>query len=80
MAEVRGSALRHLLIAAPSPYPGCQARLRLRGAHITGESDLAEVAIAGSIRLDRCRFDKAVRLATTAVARPGSRVAPPSRS
>ncbi|MCL8015007.1 hypothetical protein [Streptomyces sp. AS02] len=62
VAEVRGSALRRLLISAPSPRPGCQARLRLRGAHITGESDLAEVTIAGSVRLDRCRFDGAVRL------------------
>ncbi|WP_128434797.1 pentapeptide repeat-containing protein [Streptomyces cyaneus] len=62
VAEVRGGTLRHLLIAAPSPHPGCQARLRLRGAHVTGELDLAEVTVAGSVRLDRCRFDDAVRL------------------
>lgn len=58
-AEVRGSAIRYLLIAAPSPYFGCQARLRLRGAHVTGDLDLAEVTVAGSLRLDRCRFDNA---------------------
>ncbi len=62
VAEVRGSALRHLLIAAPSSRPGCQARLRLRGAHVTGELDLAEVTVTGSIRLDRCRFDDVPRL------------------
>lgn len=62
VAEVRGSALRHLLIAAPSSRPGCQARLRLRGARVTGELDLAEVTVVGSIRMDRCRFDDAPRL------------------
>lgn len=62
VAEVRGSVLRHLLIAAPSPRPGCQSRLRVRGAHVTGELDLAEVAVASSIRLDRCSFDDAPRL------------------
>lgn len=61
-AEVRGSAVRHLLIAAPTAHPGCQARLRLRGAHITGELDLAEAVVTGSIRLDRCRIDDPVRL------------------
>jgi hypothetical protein len=61
-AEVRGSALRHLLIAAPASHPGRQARLRLRGAHVTGELDLAEVTAVGSIRLDGCRFDETVRL------------------
>ncbi|KUL21369.1 hypothetical protein ADL12_44875 [Streptomyces regalis] len=60
--EVRGSALRYLLIAAPSPHPGCQARLRLRGARVTGELDLAEVTVVGSVRLDRCRFDATLRL------------------
>ena len=60
--EVRGSALRHLLVASPSPHPGCQARLRLRGTRITGELDLTEVTVVGSIRLARCRFDDTVRL------------------
>lgn len=58
VAEVSGRTLRHLLIAAPSPHPGCQARLRLRGVHVTGELDLAEATVSGSIRLDRCRFDE----------------------
>ncbi|MEY9990197.1 hypothetical protein ABIE67_002229 [Streptomyces sp. V4I8] len=62
VAEVRGSALRYLLIAAPSPYPGCQTRLQLRGTRVTGELDLAEVTVAGSIRLSRCRFEEPVRL------------------
>lgn len=57
VAEVRGSTLRHLLISAPSSRPGCQARLRLRGARVTGELNLAEITVRGSIRLDRCRFD-----------------------
>ncbi|MGW6908258.1 hypothetical protein [Streptomyces sp. NPDC054940] len=62
VAEVRGSALRYLLIAAPSPYRGCQARLQLRGARVTGDLDLAEVTVAGSIRLARCLFEDVVRL------------------
>ncbi|WP_369268785.1 hypothetical protein AB5J55_00990 [Streptomyces sp. R11] len=60
--EVRGCALRYLLIAAPSSRPGCQARLRLRGAHVAGELDLAELTVAGSIRMEGCRFDDAPRL------------------
>ncbi|MFD0432744.1 pentapeptide repeat-containing protein [Streptomyces chartreusis] len=60
--EVRGTALRYLLIAAPSPHPGCQSRLRLRGARVTGELDLAEATVAGSVRLDRCHFDEIPRL------------------
>ncbi|MFI7413534.1 hypothetical protein ACIBU0_33155 [Streptomyces sp. NPDC049627] len=60
--ELRGTALRHLLVTAPSPHRGCQARLWLRGAHITGELDLAEVTVAGSVRLDRCSFDATPRL------------------
>lgn len=56
--EVGGRILRHLLIAAPTPHPGCQARLWLRGARITGDLDLAEVTAAGSIRLEGCRFDQ----------------------
>ncbi|MFJ8535456.1 hypothetical protein [Streptomyces sp. NPDC093591] len=60
--EVRGSAIRHLLIAAPSPHPGCQARLRLRGARVSGQLDLAEVTVGGPIRLAGCCFDDAVRL------------------
>lgn len=62
VAEVRGSALRYLLIAAPPPHPGCQTRLHLRGARVTGELNLAEITVTGSIRLARCRFDDAIRL------------------
>ncbi|MFD8818131.1 hypothetical protein ACFV23_43255 [Streptomyces sp. NPDC059627] len=55
--EVRAEVLRWLLVAAPRPVPGRLARLRLRGARITGTLDLAEAAVTGAIRLDSCRFD-----------------------
>ncbi|MFJ3795464.1 hypothetical protein ACIPSJ_04185 [Streptomyces sp. NPDC090088] len=56
--EVRAEALRWLLVAAPRPVPGRLARLRLRGARITGALDLAEAAVQGAIRLESCRFDE----------------------
>ncbi|MER5787159.1 hypothetical protein [Streptomyces sp. NPDC001980] len=56
--EVRAEVLRWLLVAAPRPVPGRLARLRLRGARITGTLDLAEAAVQGAIRLDSCRFDE----------------------
>ncbi|MFF3456902.1 hypothetical protein ACFYXH_21710 [Streptomyces sp. NPDC002730] len=56
--EVGGDSLRRLLISAPPPHPGCQARLRLRDTHVTGDVDLAEVTVLGSIRLHGCRFDE----------------------
>ncbi|MFI1167952.1 hypothetical protein ACH4UM_31225 [Streptomyces sp. NPDC020801] len=57
--EVRGDAVRRLLLSAPSPYPGHLARLRLRGVRIRGQLDLSEAAVQGAVRLQRCRFDAA---------------------
>jgi len=56
---VRAETLRWLLVAAPSPVPGRLARLRLRGAHVTGVLDLSEAVVRGAIRLRSCRFDEA---------------------
>lgn len=56
---VRAEVLRWLLVAAPRPVRGRLARLRLRGAHITGVLDLSEVVVQGAIRLRACRFDEA---------------------
>ncbi|MEV4862957.1 hypothetical protein [Streptomyces ossamyceticus] len=56
---VRGEVLRWLLVAAPRPVRGRLARLRLRGAHVTGVLDLAEAVVQGAIRLRACRFDEA---------------------
>ncbi|MFF3937445.1 hypothetical protein [Streptomyces phaeofaciens] len=55
---VRAETLRWLLVAAPRPVPGRLARLRLRGAHITGTLDLSEAAVQGAVRLRSCRFDE----------------------
>ncbi|MFD5913132.1 hypothetical protein ACFWHL_30910 [Streptomyces massasporeus] len=55
---VRAECLRWLLIAAPRPVQGSLARLRLRGAHITGSLDLSEAMVDGAIRLRSCRFDE----------------------
>ncbi|MFJ9705980.1 hypothetical protein [Streptomyces sp. NPDC101234] len=56
---IRAEALRWLLLAAPRPVPGSLARLRLRGARVTGTLDLAEAVVQGAIRLESCRFDEA---------------------
>lgn len=55
--EIGAVALRQLLIMAPAAEPGYPARLRLRGACVTGGLDLAEVSVPGSVRLTGCRFD-----------------------
>lgn len=60
--EVRGEAVRQLLLTAPPPRSGHLARLRLRGMRIRGELDLSEAAIGGAVRLRRCRLDEAPRL------------------
>ncbi|MEU6145934.1 hypothetical protein ABZ848_37030 [Streptomyces sp. NPDC047081] len=61
-SEVRGSAVRRLLLVAPPAHPGHLARLRLRGVRIRGELDLSEAVVRGAVRLRRCRFDEAPRL------------------
>lgn len=60
--EVRGEAVRQLLLTAPPPRSGYLARLRLRGVRIRGELDLSEAAVGGAVRLQRCRLDQAPRL------------------
>ena len=60
--EVRGAAVRRLLLVAPPPHPGHLARLRLRGVRIRGELDLSEAAVRGAVRLRRCRFDQVPHL------------------
>ncbi|MFJ8112290.1 hypothetical protein [Streptomyces sp. NPDC096132] len=58
---VHAETLRWLLVAEPRPMPGRLARLRLRGAHITGMLDLSEAVVQGAIRLRSCRFDEPPR-------------------
>jgi len=60
--EVRGEAVRRLLLAAPPPRPGHLARLRLRGVRIRGRADLSEAVVRGAVRLRGCRFDEVPRL------------------
>ncbi|MGW4273966.1 hypothetical protein ACWEGQ_16745 [Streptomyces seoulensis] len=60
--EVAAAVLRRVLLAPPPPYPGHLARLRLRGARVTGTLDLAEADIACAVRLERCVLDEAPRL------------------
>ncbi|WP_189958294.1 hypothetical protein [Streptomyces alanosinicus] len=62
VSEVRGEAIRRLLLSAPPPRPGRLARLRLRGVRIRGPLDLAEAAVASAVRLHGCHFDAAPRL------------------
>ncbi|MGI5457451.1 hypothetical protein ACQEWB_30660 [Streptomyces sp. CA-249302] len=60
--EVRGAAVRRLLLVAPPPHPGHLARLRLRGVRIRGELDLSEAVVRGAVRLRECLFDEEPRL------------------
>ncbi|RPF39260.1 hypothetical protein [Streptomyces sp. TLI_185] len=60
--EVRGEAVRQLLLITPPPRSGHLARLRLRGVRIRGELDLSEGVVHGAVRLRRCRLDGAPRL------------------
>lgn len=60
--EVRGEAIRRLLLSAPAPRPGHLARLRLRGVRVRGRLDLSEAAVHTVVRLQRCHFDEAPRL------------------
>ncbi|MFD7877209.1 hypothetical protein ACFV5G_24440 [Streptomyces sp. NPDC059766] len=60
--EVRGAAVRMLLLSPPPPEPGQLARLRLRGVHVRGRLDLSEAAVRGTVRMRNCRFDEAPRL------------------
>ncbi|MER6421067.1 hypothetical protein [Streptomyces sp. NPDC001137] len=60
--EVRGEAVRELLLITPPPRSGHLARLRLRGVRIRGELDLSEGVVRGAVRLRRCRLDGAPRL------------------
>ena len=60
--QVRGEAVRRLLLTAPPPRPGQLARLRLRGVRVLGELDLSETVVRGAVRLRRCRFDETPRL------------------
>ncbi|OIJ68523.1 hypothetical protein [Streptomyces mangrovisoli] len=60
--EVRGEAIRVLLLTAPPAHPGHLARLRLRDVRVRGVLDLAEVTVDSPVRLRGCRFDAEPRL------------------
>ncbi|MEV8038990.1 hypothetical protein [Streptomyces sp. NPDC086182] len=64
MPEVRGEAIRRLLLSTPPPRPGhlARLRLRLRGDRIRGQLDLSEAAVHSAMRLQRCSFDAVPRL------------------
>ncbi|MGW1784538.1 hypothetical protein ACWCQQ_36295 [Streptomyces sp. NPDC002143] len=60
--EVEAAVLRRVLLTPPPAVPGHLARLRLRGARVTGTLDLTEADIACAVRLHRCVLVKAPRL------------------
>jgi hypothetical protein len=60
---VRAEVLAALLLGAGPAAPGRVARLRLRGARITGPLDLSHADLTTPVYLDACTFDEPVVLA-----------------
>ncbi|MFE0252504.1 oxidoreductase [Streptomyces sp. NPDC059010] len=74
---VRAAAIAALLLGANTGEPGAVACLRLIGARITGQLDLAGAQIAHALWLELCWFDEPIDLfgaSTQSIAIKGSRV------
>ncbi|WP_406418564.1 oxidoreductase [Streptomyces sp. NBC_01614] len=74
---VRAAVVAALLLGANIGQPGAVARLRLTGARICGQLDLAGAQIAHALWLEECWFDEAVNLlgaSTQTLVFTGSRI------
>uniref|UniRef100_A0AAU1I697 Oxidoreductase n=1 Tax=Streptomyces sp. NBC_00180 TaxID=2903632 RepID=A0AAU1I697_9ACTN len=74
---VRAAVVAALLLGANIGQPGAVARLRLTGARIRGQLDLAGAQIAHALWLEECWFDEAVNLlgaSTQTLVFTGSRI------
>ena len=60
---IRAEVVRAVLLGAATAEPGCAAGLQLRGAHITGMLDLADINIPCAMVFESCHFDDEIRLA-----------------
>jgi hypothetical protein len=64
---IRAEVIRALLLGVVEAEAGCAAAIRLRGAVVTGQLDLAGASVAWPLTCERCCFDREIGFAECSV-------------